>query len=171
MYPRQFSWEQVKKFVEAGPPGTELLRDRLPIAAAKGVAFDTWVAQTDHNDHPHNIVFGFVPGDASEPIVDGDYLFLDYAMALGWGGGWEGEGWNALGIAPFPPAMQAAIDRSTLGGILDQIENVSDETISAVVNRIPDDYLVPEQRAVILRGLIGRRALVRGLLANLGGGS
>jgi len=61
--------------------------------------------------------------------------------------------------------MQAAIDSSTLGGILDQIENVSDETISGVVNRIPDDYLVPEQREVILRGLIGRRALVRGLLA------
>lgn len=166
MYPRQFSWEQVKKFVEAGPPGTELLRDRLPVAAAKGVAFDTWVGQTDHNDHPHNIVFGFLPpDDASQPIVDGNYVFLDFAMALGWGGGWEGQSWNVLGIAPFPPAMQAAIDRSTLGGILDQIENVSDDTISGVVRRIPDDYLVPEQREVILRGLIGRRALVRGLLA------
>jgi hypothetical protein len=166
MYPRQFSWEQVKKFVDAGPPGTELIRDRLPVAAAKGLAFDTWVGQTDHNDHPHNIVFGYLPSeDATKPVIDGDYLFLDFAMALGWGGHWAGEGWKTLGIAPFPPAMQTAIDRSTLGGMLDRIETVSDATISGIVNRIPDDYLVPEQREVTLRGLIGRRGLVRGLLA------
>jgi hypothetical protein len=165
MYPRQFSWEQVKKFVDAGPPGTELIRDRLPVAAAKGLAFDTWVGQTDHNDHPHNIVFGYTWDDATKPITDGDYLFLDFAMALGWGGFWKGDGWKTLGNAPFPPAMKAVIDRSALGGMLDRIETVSDATISGIVNRIPDDYLVPEQREVTLRGLIGRRGLVRGLLA------
>lgn len=85
--------------------------------------------------------------DASQPIVDGNYIFLDYAMALGWGDGREAGTWNVL------------------GGILDQIENVSDDTVTGIVNRIPDDYLVPEQREVVLHGLIGRRALVRGLLA------
>jgi len=166
MYPRQFPWEQIKRFVQTGPPGTELIRERLPAAAAQGLAFDTWVGQTDHNDHPHNIIFGYVPNDdGTVPVADGDFVFLDFAMALGWHGTWAREGSKTLGIAPFPPAMDAAIDRAILGGILDRIENVSDDTISEIVHRIPDDYLVPEHRDVIAHGLRTRRGNVRALLA------
>jgi hypothetical protein len=168
MYPRQFPWEQVKKFALSGPPGTELLRERLPTAAATGLAFDTWVGQTDHNDHPHNIIFGYVPhDDPSIAATDGDYVFLDYAMALGWRGGWEGNGSNALGIAPFPPAMKAAIDRGILEGTLERIESLTEETVAEVVNRIPDEYLVAEQREIILKGLHHRRTALRGWLAPL----
>jgi hypothetical protein len=105
MYPRQFPWEQIKRFLDAPPPGTEILRERLRVAAAHGLAFDTWVGQTDHADHhPHNIVFGYVAGsDPSQPFAEAEYVFLDYAMALGWNGLWEGDGAQAMGIAPFPP--------------------------------------------------------------------
>ena len=78
MYPRQFPWEQIKRFLDAAPPGTEILRERLPVAAAEGLVFDTWVGQTDHADHhPHNIVFGYmVESDASQPFAEAEYVFL-----------------------------------------------------------------------------------------------
>jgi hypothetical protein len=166
MYPRQYPWEQIKRFLQAGPPGTEILRERVPAAAAVGFAFDTWVGQTDHADHhPHNIVFGYVPGqDSKQPPVEAEYVFLDFAMALGWGGLWEGEGARSMGVAPFPSAMIGAIDSIALGGILDRIESVPEATVSEIVHRIPDDYLLPAQREVITKGLLARRELVRGLV-------
>lgn len=166
MYPRQYPWEQIKRFLHGGPPGTEILRQRLPAAAAEGFAFDTWVGQTDHADHhPHNIVFGYVlADDPTQPPIEAEYVFLDFAMALGWGGLWEADGAKTMGIAPFPPTMIAAIDTIALGGILDRIENTSESTISEIVNRIPDDFLAPEQREVIATGLIARRGLVRDLV-------
>ena len=170
MYPRQFSWEQIRQLAQAGPPGTELLRERLPRAAAHGIAFDTWVGQTDHDDHPHNIVFGYHrAGEGARASLDGDYVFLDFAMALGWGGAWD-AGSSALGVAPFPPVMAEAIDMPSLGGILDRIEAVPDDTIAEIVHRIPDDYLVPEQRDAIARGLRARREATRALLAPMVGG-
>jgi hypothetical protein len=168
MYPRQYPWEQIKRFLQAGPPGTEILRERLPVAAAEGFAFDTWVGQTDHTDHhPHNIVFGYVLGDdPKQPPLEAEYVFLDFAMALGWGGLWEGDGARTMGAAPFPPGMIDAIDTIALGGILDRIENIADTTIADIVNRIPDDYLSTAQREVIAGGLRARRALVRGLVTS-----
>jgi hypothetical protein len=166
MYPRQYPWEQIKRFLKAGPPGTEILRERVPSAAAEGFAFDTWVGQTDHADHhPHNIVFGYVLGDdPKQPPIEAEYIFLDFAMALGWGGLWEGDGAKTMGGAPFPSTMIDAIDSIALGGILDRIEGITEATLSDIVNRIPDDYLAPEQREVIAKGLLMRRDLVRGLV-------
>ncbi|HEX3477231.1 MAG TPA: hypothetical protein VHT91_19550 [Kofleriaceae bacterium] len=171
MYPRQYPWEQIKRFLQAGPPGTEILRERLPVAAAEGFAFDTWVGQTDHADHhPHNIVFGYVLGtDPKLPPLEAEYVFLDFAMALGWGGLWEGDGARTMGAAPFPPGMIDAIDMIALGGMLDRIESITDATIADIVNRIPDDYLSAAQREVITSGLRTRRALVRGLVASAAG--
>ncbi len=60
--------------------------------------------------------------------------------------------------------MIDAIDMIALGGMLDRIERISESTVSDIVNRIPDDYLEPEQREVILKGLLTRRGLVRGLV-------
>jgi hypothetical protein len=166
MYPRQYPWEQIKRFLQAGPAGTEILRERLPVAAAQGLAFDTWVGQTDHADHhPHNIVFGYALGDdPRQPPIEAEYVFLDFAMALGWSGLWEGDGAKAMGVSPFPPGMLEAIDTIALGGILDRIENISDSTIADIVNRIPDDYLPTAQRDVIASGLLTRRILVRALV-------
>jgi len=154
--------------LQAGPPGTEILRDRLPAAAAEGFVFDTWVGQTDHADHhPHNIVFGYLLGDdPKQPPVEAEYVFLDFAMALGWGGLWEGDGARTMGAAPFPPGMIDAIDTITLGGILDRVERTTDATITDIVNRIPDDYLPVAQREIIASGLRTRRALVRGLVTS-----
>lgn len=163
LYPRQFPWEQVKRYVDAGPAGTELIRHHLPVAAAHALAFDTWVGQTDHNDHPHNIVFGYVPGP-TVTIQDAAYVFLDYAFALGWGGVWEGDGWGVLGQAPFPPAMTGAVDKAALGAILDRIESISDDTIKSVVERIPSRFLAPAEGTLIIEGLVRRRSLVRQLL-------
>lgn len=166
MYPRQYPWEQIKRFLRTGPPGTEILRSRVAAAAAAGFAFDTWVGQTDHADHhPHNIVFGYALGDdPRQPPVEAEYVFLDFAMALGWGGLWEGDGARQMGVAPFPVSMITAIDTIALGGMLDRIESISDAAIADIVNRLPDDYLPADQRDAIARGLQYRRSIVRGLV-------
>jgi hypothetical protein len=97
------------------------------------------VAQTDHADHhPHNVVFGYA--DFDDDVYRGaEFVFLDYAMALGWAGSWDTDP-------------------------LHRIENLPEATISTIVNRIPDDYLVAQQREVILRGLVARRERVRELV-------
>lgn len=100
-----------------------------------------------------------------QPPIEAEYVFLDFAMALGWGGLWDGEGAKAMGISPFPPTMIRAVDSNALGGILNRIESIADSTVSDIVNRIPGDFLAAEQREVIYQGLLARRSLVRGLVA------
>lgn len=163
MHRAQIPWEQLRGFLENAVEGTEIVRECAPVGGALAYAFDTWVAQTDHADHhPHNVVFGYADFD-DDPYRDAEFVFLDYAMALGWGGGWDPDPLR-VGVAPFPPSLVRAIDRNALDGILDRIENLPDATISDIVNRIPDDYLVRQQREVIFQGLLARRGRVRELL-------
>lgn len=167
MHRRQIPWEQLRGFLENNIEGTEAVRDGAPAGAALAFAFDTWVAQTDHADHhPHNVVFAYA--DFDDDVFRGsEFVFLDYAMALGWAGTWDLDPLR-LAAVPFPPALVRAIDRIALDGILDRIENLPEATISTIVNRIPNDYLVAQQRDVILRGLLARRERVRDFITARG---
>jgi hypothetical protein len=68
MHPMQFSWEQVKpKLSEPESSVHGLVCSLLPEAASAALAFDTWVGQIDHGDHPHNIIFGYDPMGSKKP--------------------------------------------------------------------------------------------------------
>ena len=162
MFPHQFSWGEMRELL---PKDTELsrtLRLLLPKPCARALAFNTWVDQTDHNDHPANIQFGYEGRDFSK----GRFVFLDYAFSMGVSGQWTNGGWQVCGAAPFPPLMNAALDPAELSVAIDRIEKFTEDDIKQVVGRVPWQYLMNDDKVPIVEGLVGRRGLVRAALAS-----
>jgi hypothetical protein len=163
MYPRQWSWAQIRAFLadRGGSPVAQAVAALVPKSAAQGIAFDTWLGQGDHADHPHNIIFGYDPNDDA----DRSFVFLDYAMAMGVRGAWENRGYSACPVAPFPPYMGQNLDRKALAETISVIESVPESRIRNLVGRIPPSYLPSEKGAIIADGLVERRRLIRAALA------
>lgn len=163
MYPRQWSWGQVRGLLsDRGTTAVGMsVAALVPKSAAQGLAFDTWVGQTDHADHPHNIILGLDPADESDRC----FVFLDYAMAMGVKDAWANDGHTACPVAPFPPYMLQNLDRKALAETITVIENVPEPRIRDIVGRIPASYLPKDRGAVIADGLVARRLLIRSALA------
>lgn len=158
LYPHQFSWSQIRDFLgENESPIASELASLMSAPAARGFAFDTWVDQTDHNDHPSNIVFGYEGNDYRA----GEFIFLDYAFAMGVSGSWATEGFRACRAAPFPPRMCSSLAIPVLEETLQRIEAFSQARIEEVVNRIPWQWLPDADKQLIVTGLLERRQLVR----------
>jgi hypothetical protein len=163
MYPRQWSWGQVRGLLadRGSTPIGMSVAGLIPKSAAQGLAFDTWVGQTDHADHPHNIILGLDPADE----LDRRLVFLDYAMAMGVKDAWANGGYAKCAPAPFPAYMLQNLDRKALAETITVIENVPEPRIRDIVGRIPASYLPQEKGAVIADGLVARRLLIRSALA------
>ena len=164
MCPAQWSWGQLKDQIDKRNYPTELAAESLPAEAARAFAFDTWVGQSDHGDHPHNIVFGYVPVDPPEYST---WIFLDYSFAFGWGGSWENDGALTCEAARFPSAMLNRIDESVLDRSVSDIESFDVDVIADVVDRIPNSHMADVDKVTIRDGLIARRALVRKAIASV----
>lgn len=161
MRPAQWSWGTVRGRLHQETPATKLILAAMRGAAAGAFAFDTWVGQTDHGDHAHNIVFAYdpaVPEDAS-------FLFLDFSFSLGVGGAWQREGFRICPAAAFPPKMRDVLDSGALRATVEAIEAFEPAVIEAVVGRVPDEYLPPSERDLIRLALIERRSLLRNALS------
>jgi hypothetical protein len=155
MYPRQWAWEHVRtQQPEESPKGLALAQALA--ACGPMLAFDTWLQQTDHGDHPHNIVWGYDPAHA----LDSRILFLDFAFSMGFQGNWAGDGWRTCTQAPFPPLLVAHLDRVALTRTIVAIEKMLDDQIQEVVQRIPPSHLPDDQKKTLCEGLLGRRSLV-----------
>lgn len=167
LYPHQFSWGQLKDFLAEGEsPIAAEVATLLPAGSTCAFAFDTWVGQTDHGDHPSNIVFGYEGSDYRA----GEFIFLDYAFSLGVSGGWNNEGFRTCAAAPFPQRMCSSLSATVLAQAITAIENVSEQVVTEIVNRVPWQWLLDEEKAVILAGLLVRRTMVRAALAGYTGG-
>ncbi len=169
MYPRQWSWQETKQLIigsDQDDRATKIVTAALAQEPARAFALDAWVGQPDHDDHPHNIVFGYQPSATPE----GHFVFLDYAWSLGYARGdspynWDGEGWNKTIAPPFPPHMLRFLDKGVLDETVARIENMEDKAIKEVVERIPGPFLPEDQRTTILNGLLGRKTLVRQIVS------
>jgi len=164
LYPRQWPWQMVKRLVidpSSSPKAGAIVMAAMPRAAAEGLALDTWVSQPDHNDHPHNILFGYEPGGTDA----GAFVFLDFAWALGFAGRWEGDLWKKGDPVPFPPHMLRFCDRDALRQAVERIEKLPESGIREIVTRVPEPYLTNQQKEEIITGLLGRQTLVRTILA------
>lgn len=158
MYPLQWAWEQVR-FTTPDEDWTKAALDGLfAKAAPQMLVFDTWVDQQDHDDHPHNIVWGHK--SASEQGL----VYLDFARTLGLEGAWQDGGWRGVTRAPFPRKIESTITDEDLGRAIKGLLALPQESIRTTVMRIPDDYLDPEEKALIVDGLLGRRDLLVGAL-------
>jgi hypothetical protein len=167
MFPGQMAWHQVKQLVVMAQTDrvTVAVMAALPAASAMALALDTWVGQPDHNDHPHNIVFGYVPS----ATPNGQFIFLDYAWSLGYHQGkapfgWDGDGWKATECTPFPPHMLRFLSKQILLKTIEKIEEMDNKNVSEIVGRIPAPFLPEPQARTILAGLLGRKNMVRQIL-------
>lgn len=159
MYPIQWPWEQVKEAeVQATIHGAALAK--VLAACSPMLAFDTWLKQTDHHDHPHNIVWGYDPAD----LPDSSVVFLDYANSMGYDKSWRSGGWAHVVEALFPPLLLKYLDKKALAGTVKSIAEYPEASIREIVTRIPETHLSNEQKELILEGLAGRRRLIEGAL-------
>ncbi len=160
MYPRQFAWEHIKsQSLDESDLGVALAR-ALPQCGSM-LAFDTWIKQMDHGDHPHNIVLGYVPGQ----LATSELVFLDFAFSMGFDRSWNEGGWRDVRKAHFPPLMLEQLDSERLEDGVRRIESLADETIATIIDRIPEPFLPRDQAGVIKEGLMGRKNLIRGVLS------
>lgn len=159
MFPRQDSWEIVRRALERQVPSAALYRASMPHAAARAWAFDTWLGQGDHKDEsPDNIIFGYDPKNVEET---GCFVFLDYAFSMGHLGSWDGEKARQCEPVPFPTLMRAEVDRTELGRAIDDIESYDEKAIEEVVYRVPVSHLDGDEKEHIVSTLKARRTLVR----------
>ncbi len=155
MYPAQHAWETIRDIpVNQAPIG-------LAVAQAMSncspmFVFDTWVAQTDHNDHPHNIVWGYDP----KTLSDSRIIFLDFAFSMGCRGEWENGGWRTITKAGFPAKMLNHLNSDSVLETIHKISDLNDTQIQEVIMRIPKSHLDEEQKEYIYQGLIGRKPLL-----------
>lgn len=162
-YPRQIHWGLLRH--GRGDPMAPLLKENidrhLPIAAAKALAFDTWVLQNDH-DHDSNSAFGY---DFREMSNRG-FVFFDYAFAFAFTKV-EDEithYFEAFGEVNFPSAMRENLDKSILDKTISRIEEYPEDTIKELVTRIPTSFLDDDTKARLVAGLAHRRRKLRTIL-------
>lgn len=160
MYPQQFSWGQLQHHMEAASPPFSHVSARLPESAARALAFDTWIAQTDH-EKPSNIVYGY----EGAKYGAGKFLFLDFAFSMGISDNWS----TTAGVcteARLPEYLRAHVHRPTLASTIEAIEGVTEATLRDVVDRIPWQWMPDEKKQAILTGLLARRTMVRPALSH-----
>ncbi len=158
LYPHQFSWGQIRSFLSEGEsPIVPELSALMRLPASRAFAFDTWLDQTDHNDHPSNIVFGYEGSD----YRSGVFIFLDYAFSMGVAGTWKDGGYRTCRPAPFPPRMCECLNAQVLDQAINEIEALPDALVSDIVHRVPWQWLSDDEKQLLLAGLLDRRRLVR----------
>lgn len=158
-YQKQWPWSDIKgTAIQENPIGAALAQAMARCSAL--LPFDTWTAQSDHNDHPDNIVWGYDPGKLAASAI----VFLDYSNSMGFNGSWAGDGWRAVTKPSWMPLMLQHIDRKAVRASVEAIEHASPDTIRDIVRRIPKSYLPVEHADAILNGLLERRSLVRAAL-------
>jgi hypothetical protein len=120
------------------------------------VALDTLTGNTDRNNGRN----GIVGIDPKAPTKAG-FMYIDHANSLNLGNRWDKGQWITVDLPAMPDMLRNAIHPPVLFSAIDRVESLSDSAIEVIVNRIPDDYLVPAQKKIIIEGLKGRRSLIR----------
>jgi hypothetical protein len=154
LYPQQFSWGQMKIFL-AEPDGevASTVASRIHADAASAFVLDTWLGQTDHDDHDSNIIFGY---EGSE-YAEGRFIFLDYAFSMGVTGGWSDEKYLPCHPAAFPKRMLAELRPGEVASALERADSIDEEVVRSIVTRVPDDFLPPAEKETICSGLLARK--------------
>ena len=112
------------------------------------IAFDAWLANTDRaNDG--NVMVGFETD--GEDV--GELLFIDFSNAMMW---------SRADLAAFQkvsvlPVLQRMTDADANRHIAERIRDLPVATVEVVLHRIPEPFLRPVDRDLLLEGLIARK--------------
>jgi hypothetical protein len=151
-----WAFERANEWQHAVSRLNQLQVDLARSVAGAMRAFDTWVAASDRkSDHI------LVRDDGNQSKIG--LAYIDYAFALSheWCGG---AGAPAEPRQAFPDGI--GFDPASQTAIVQAIENLEEQRIAEIVNRIPAEYvsILPNARDVILSSLLIRRARLRGWL-------
>jgi hypothetical protein len=146
-------------------PLLDLTAAALRRDAPGGVVFDLWVDQLDHGEGimaANNIILGVDEQEKEARLWYLDYekaLFLDRCTGMHLGGPAQ---------APPPPAwLLRRLDRDAAHEAVARIRSLPEASISALIHRIPSDYLPAEHKSVIEHELLSRRESLSERLAAL----
>lgn len=167
LYPRQWSWKQLRPVLfdpDSQQAIAPIAEKALPSQAAYALAFDTWVGQYDHKDHPHNIVFGY---DPKNPETENSFIFLDFSFSMGLDGRWDNGNYKEVKIAGFPELMLKNLSTNDLSSAVSKIEGLADARINDTVTRVPETHISEEDADLISNALCYRKHGLRDALKGM----
>lgn len=156
IYDEQWEWGQ---FWEPSPPGiADILRTVLARSSG-AIALDTWFGNTDRRNK-RNAIFGTF----HDAPAQGAFMFLDFSNSLNMGNRWAQNGFQEIEVPPLPDILLEAVDWNVLDQTTSRIEDLDEDSIDAVVGRIPLDYMEQKHSDIVASALKERRRLIRARL-------
>lgn len=150
---------------EALGPLFDLTEAAVRRDAPGGVVFDVWVDQLDHGAGimaANNIILGVDEEETDARLWYLDYekaLFLDRCCGMLVGG--------SASQPPPPSWLLQYVGQNEAQAAVDRIRNLTEESITSLIKRIPDEFLPTAHKAIIEEELLTRRELLPGLVAAL----
>lgn len=111
--------------------------------------FDTWIRNRDRTNR--NIMIGFT-NDQIKSIY-----FYDFDVSMSW----RENKQEAVTIAKFPVELQNLVTEDQCLRFIKIIEQLPEEMIKVVVERIPVFYISKQRQAVYITALIQRRTMLK----------
>ncbi len=155
LYKEVYTFGQVRSL--AGP--LQERGKRLFLDGSGVLCLDLLVGNTDRNN-AGNSILGTSPNG-----LDECFMFIDYANSLNVGDQWANGAWSNMSNLPMYDDM-ADPDIGSLRRAIDKLEGLDERIIWEAVSRIPDDYMSPGHKQIVIQGLNGRRSQVRAVLSS-----
>ncbi len=159
LFPEVQKWEHAVATQQSSAIAHAVLRSTRAMWSGI-VAFDTWLANSDRANAT-NLLIGTDPHNSpqlSEPI------FCDYANSM-IHSQWTLSGHQDVAVPSQLSAVQDSVDRKVALSVADKIRVITEQQINEIVQRIPEEYLKDNQKAIIVEGLCVRRGKVPDAIA------
>lgn len=159
LHPKFHTWGEIWPFIGAETLVGAMLHASLP-AMSGIVAFDTWVGNSSDRNNVGNVIYGHDPQDTTR----NRFLAIDFSMTLNRDNVWANNGWETMHRVTLPAGLSSVLDKRLILDTADRISALSDRAVADVVTRIPDNYMNPAHKSVVVSGLNGRKALLKAFL-------
>lgn len=133
------------------------IRQKLSATASAMCVFDAWVHNTDHNNHPGNLLISL----GTDPAETLHVAYIDYAHSLAHS--WPANEWAGL-YCPQVYDPQVQVDRGAMSATIGRIRDLSEANVRDVVERLPDHFVASAQKLNIINGLVDRQRRLNDIL-------
>ena len=155
-HPKSHSFQDLMVPVAGAAPGTLATSASFINLISDGfdsgiVALDALVRNTDRINLGNTML-----GTSGQEF---EFLFIDFSHAMVW----AAANYDRFDKVLLPPPLLSMLNRKDAEAAAARIEQLPDDAIIEVVQRIPDDFANPAARRLLLDGLLVRK---RSLLAS-----